>query len=330
VNAAPFHAALAGAPPGVVCRWQASGRVRIRLAWWQAGARGTVFLLPGRTECIEKYGRAAGDLTGRGYSVIAVDWRGQGLADRALADRMSGHVGTFAEYQQDLDAMLAAAAGAGLPRPWFLLGHSMGGCIGLRALMRGVPVQAAVFSAPMWGIAMAPWLRPVARVVGRLAPPFGLGGRYTPTTGPANYLLEAPFEGNVLTTDRAMWAYMRAQLAAAPELALGGPSLTWFGAALAECRALAALPAPATPAICALGTAEKVVDVPPVHRRMAGWGNGALDLYPGAEHEIMMEVPAIRRRFLDRATALFEASRSQTPALALRMPALRMPGDGAR
>ena len=39
-----------------------------------------------------------------------------------------------------------------LPRPWRLLAHSMGGTIGLRALTRGVPVAAAVFSAPMWGI----------------------------------------------------------------------------------------------------------------------------------------------------------------------------------
>jgi hypothetical protein len=34
-----------------------------------------------------------------------------------------------------------------------------------------------------------------------------------------------------------------------------------------------------------------------------------LDLYPVAEHEILMEVPAQRRRFVDRAVALFEANR---------------------
>ncbi|NJS40455.1 MAG: alpha/beta hydrolase, partial [Rhodobacteraceae bacterium] len=46
-----------------------------------------------------------------------------------------------------------------------------------------------------------------------------------------------------------------------------------------------------------------------VHLRMAGWGAGQLDLYPGAEHEIMMEGPATRKRFFDRATALFDANR---------------------
>jgi lysophospholipase len=308
---APFHALQADAPPGATVVWAQSGAgargARIRLASWAAGDRGTVFLLPGRTECIEKYGRAAGDLVLRGFSVITVDWRGQGLADRALPDPLMGHVGDFAEYQEDLDAMLAEARRLALPQPWFMMAHSMGGCIGLRGLMRGLPVRAAVFSAPMWGIAMAAWMRPMAALVSAVAGPFGLLGRYAPSTSDATYLLQAPFEGNVLTTDREMWAYMRRQVAEVPALALAGPSIGWVRAALRECAALAAMPAPKLPAICGLGTVEKVVDVPPVHLRMAGWANGQLDLYPGAEHEIMMEGPATRARFFDRAAALFDA-----------------------
>ena len=306
---APFHAALADGPPGAVCVWLMSGAARIRVAWWRAGDKGTVLLLPGRTECIEKYGRAAGDLVARGYSVITIDWRGQGLADRALPDPMTGHVDDFAEYQTDLDAMLAEAARAGLPEPYYMVAHSMGGCIGLRALMRGLPVRAAAFSAPMWGIAMAAWLRPVASFVSTLAGPLGFAHRYAPTTGGQAYLVAQPFDGNVLTTDREMWDYMRRQVVEVPKLGLGGPSIAWLKAALKECGALARMPAPKVPAICALGTAEKVVDVPPIHLRMAGWAEGRLDLYPGAEHEIMMEGPADRARFFDRATALFEANR---------------------
>lgn len=306
---APFHAHLADGPSDPHCVWAQAGSVRIRLGWWNSGRKGTVLLLPGRTEYIEKYGRAARDLLAHDYSVMVVDWRGQGLADRLLSDPLVGHVDSFAEYQEDLDAMLAMAAEAALPRPWFLMAHSMGGCIGLRALMRGVPVQAAVFSAPMWGISMAAWLRPFASVVAMVAPQIGLGARFTPTTGPQSYLLQVPFEGNVLTTDRTMWDYMRDQVLAVPEFGLGGPSLTWFGAALQECAALAARPAPTLPTICGLGTAEKVVDVPPIHLRMAGWVNGQLDLYPGAEHEVLMEGPAVRGRFIDRAASLFDAQR---------------------
>jgi lysophospholipase len=310
VTPAPFHAELADAPEGALAVWLTPGAMHIRVASWKAGDKGTVVLLPGRSECIEKYGRAARYLLRRGYSVITIDWRGQGLSDRALADPMSGHVDDFAEYQEDLDALLAEADRAGLPQPYFLMAHSMGGCIGLRALIRGLPFRAAAFSAPMWGIAMSAWLRPVAQVFTAMAAPFRLAHRYAPTTGPESYLLQVPFEGNVLTTDREMWAYMRDQVRAVPEFALGGPSLAWLRAALRECSDLAARPAPAVPAICALGTLEKVVDVPPVHLRMAGWANGQLDLYPGAEHEIMMEGPAVRARFFDRATALFDAHRA--------------------
>lgn len=307
---APFHAALADGPVGGRAVWlRTADQVRIRAAIWRGGDKGTVVLLPGRTEYVEKYGRAAGDLVARGWSVIAVDWRGQGLADRALADPMLGHVQDFDQYQRDLDAVLTCAETEGMPGPRMLMAHSMGGCIGLRALYRDLGFRAAVFSAPMWGILMAAWQRPLAQVVTALAAPFGQAHRYAPGTGDKTYVAEAAFQGNVLTTDRGMWEYMRTQVLAHPEMSLGGPSLGWLRAALMECGALAIQAAPRVPAICALGTAEKVVDPAPIHLRMAGWANGALDLYPGAEHEIMMEGAAVRARFFDRASALFDANR---------------------
>jgi len=50
------------------------------------------------------------------------------------------------------------------------------------------------------------------------------------------------------------------------------------------------------------------VDVAPIHLRMARWPKGRLELYPSAEHEVMMETPALRARFFDAAAALFEAN----------------------
>lgn len=309
-GAAPLFADLAEGPSGGRALWlRTADDVRIRAAIWGDGGRGTVFLFPGRTEYIEKYGRAAAVLAAQGYVTLVVDWRGQGLADRAFADRLIGHVGQFDEYQRDVDALLGLAGQDGLPRPFHLLSHSMGGCIGLRSLMRGLPFASAVFSAPMWGISMAAWSRPIAHLLGRLAAPFGQAHRYAPGTGGQTYVLAAPFQGNVLTTDPGMWDYMRRQVTAQPDLALGGPSLGWLGAALRECGALAALPAPSTPAITALGTAEKVVDVAPIHLRMAGWASGRLDIYQGAEHEVPMETPVHRSRFFDAAVAQFAAHR---------------------
>lgn len=312
---APLHERLADGPPGGRAFWlRTSDRVRIRIAVWAPeGAKGTVVLLPGRTEFVEKYGRAATDLAQRGYATLAVDWRGQGLADRALADPLTGHILHFDEYQRDLDAVMGAAVTFGLPDPSYLLSHSMGGAIALRALMRGLPFRATVFSAPMLGIRIAPALRPVALALAGASGAAGLSHHYAPGTAAISYVASAPFAGNVLTTDPEMFAWMKAQLAAVPELALGGPSLGWLNAALTECRRLAARPSPPVPALTILGPAERVVHLPPIYARMRRWPGGRLIEIPGAEHEVIMEGPAIRRAFFDAAVSLFDAHPGQHP-----------------
>lgn len=306
---APFFAALADGPARVQVAWlTTTDGQRLRAAYWPLdGAKGTVVLMPGRSEYIEKYGRAAGDLARRGYACVTVDWRGQGLASRAYDDRRIGHVDDFDAYQRDTDALLDWAVAQAVPGPLFLLGHSMGGCIGLRAALRGLPFRALAFSAPMWGISLAAWMRPLAPWVAQISVWMRQAHRYAPTTGGTTYVLSVPFAGNVLTTDAEMWDYMRHQMAQAPDLALGGPSMGWLHAALRECAALSARPSPALPCLTALGTAEKVVDTAPIHLRMAAWPGGRLDLYPGAEHEVMMEQPAHRVRFFDSVCALFDA-----------------------
>ena len=311
MSAAPYFADVADGPGDGAGFWLTTqDGVRIRAGLWNGGAqRGTVFLLPGRTEYVEKYGRAAGVLAAAGYTTLSVDWRGQGLADRALRDPMAGHVGDFAEYQLDMAALIAFAEARGLARPWYMLAHSMGGCIGLRSLVSGLPFKAAALSAPMWGILMADWMRPFARVLSTTSRLLAFDGRYAPGTGPVNYVTAVPFVGNTLTTDAEMWDYMRRQALACPQMSLGGPSLGWLKAALDECGALAALPSPAYPVICALGSQERIVDVRPIHDRMGRWPGGRLDLYSGAEHEILMERPATREAFLARSVTLFEAHR---------------------
>lgn len=307
--AAPLYDDVADGPSGGRAYWlTAADGVRLRAAIWPGGTLGTVLVLPGRTEYIEKYGRAAGDLAKRGFVTLTLDWRGQGLADRALSDNMTGHVGHFSEYQKDLDALLDLANQQGLPRPFYILAHSMGGCIALRGLLRDMPVQAVAFTAPMWGISISPWMRPVAIAVSTGAGWLGQAHRYAPGTSAKTYVLDAPFANNVLTTDPDMYAYMRQQSGLHPDLALGGPSMGWLHAALCECYALSALPAPKTPALCALGTAERVVDTTPIHIRMRSWRGGRTDLYPGAEHEIMMETPAMRQRLFDSVADHFRTN----------------------
>lgn len=307
MTAAPLFADAAGGPDGAAWWLDCEDGVRIRMAIWPKGNRGTVLLFPGRTEYVEKYQRAAADLAARGYACVAIDWRGQGLSDRHAGNRRVGDVADFVHYQKDLRAVLAKLNELGQGGPFYLICHSMGGCIGLRALHDGLAVKAVAFSAPMWGIRMAPGVTPVARVLSLSATALGQGLRFAPGTSAECYAETAPFAGNVLTSDRETYGWMQAQLQAHPDLALGGPGMRWLHLALAECARLTAMAAPAMPAYCALGTAEKVVDPAPVHALMQRWPNGTLDLIDGAEHEIMMEIPATRARFFDAAAALFGA-----------------------
>ena len=130
---APLYDDVAGGPPGGSALWlTCSDGVRIRVGFWrpEAAAHGTVLLFPGRTEYIEKYGPAAADLAERGFAMLAIDWRGQGVADRVTDDPQVGHVAHFPDYQRDVAAALETAVQLDLPRPFHLLAHSMGGCIG--------------------------------------------------------------------------------------------------------------------------------------------------------------------------------------------------------
>lgn len=309
-EAAPFRADLAEGPAGGGAVWlRASDGVRIRIGFWPGGTQGTVILLPGRTEYVEKYGRTAADLVRRGWSVVAVDWRGQGLADRILPDPMLGHVGAFLDYQHDLDAVVGwvfgAGQAAGLCGPLMMMAHSMGGLIGLRALHRGLPFGAAAFSAPMWGIHMPLWRRPTAAVLSRLRVKLPQDLHYAPTTSGKTYLLHAAFEGNLLTADREMWDYLHRHASDEKGFGLGGPSVGWVRDALRETRAMMRRPAPNVPAVVGLGGQERIVEPGPIHRRMQDWPGGRLDIYPDARHELPMEVPAVREAFFDRAAALY-------------------------
>ncbi|MBV7410188.1 alpha/beta fold hydrolase [Maritimibacter sp. DP1N21-5] len=310
MKAAPLYDDIARGPAGGKAWWlDCPDGLRIRLGHWPAsteGRKGTVLLFPGRTEYIEKYGPAAVAFTGAGFDMISVDWRGQGIADRAAAERLLGHVGHFDEYQIDVDRVMAAVEDLGLPKPYYLIGHSMGGAIGLRALHRNLPVNAAVFSAPMWGIGLSTFLRPVAWSLSWLSHSIGRGLSQAPSTARESYVQIAPFEDNQLTKDREMWDFMVGQLAAHPDLALGGPSVTWLYTALRECASLGRMPAPATPTLTFLGADERIVATEPVHALMGRWQNGQLIIVPNAEHEIMMEVPATREDFYARSIAHFE------------------------
>ena len=305
---APLYNDLAEGPEGGKAYWLiAPDGVRLRAAYWPGGDKGSVFLFPGRTEYIEKYGLAAAALKARGYGTLTIDWRGQGLAERFDSDTNLGDVGRFADYQLDVAELTQMAQALNCPRPWYLVGHSMGGCIGLRAMHQGLPVNAVAFSGPMWGISLSATMRPLAWALSWATHRLPWGKRYAPGTIRETYVLAEPYKDNMLTTDSEMFAYMKRHADAHPEMMLGGPSLRWLYEALRETRALRAMTPPDYAVITKLGGNDRVVDVGPIHEVMARWPRSKFEVVSGAEHEILMELPAIRNAFFDQAAEIFSA-----------------------
>lgn len=316
---APLFNDIAKGPPGGRAFWRlASDGVRVRVAHWprQDGTpeRGTVLLFPGRTEYIEKYGLTATELTARGFDMLTIDWRGQGLADRPDTERALGHVDHFDEYQLDLAEMLALAGELDLHGPFTMLAHSMGGCIGLRALHNGLDVAGACFSAPMWGIVMSTPIRPLAWGFSWALHRSPWKLTLSPGTARQTYVLAEAFDDNMLTTDAGMWDMMRDQAKTHPDLTLGGPTVGWLFAALTEMRALARMDAPRAPAVTWLGTHERIVEPAPIHDLMARWPGGRLELLQGLEHEVLMEGPKIRNRVYDAIEMLSEGRTATSAA----------------
>jgi len=81
--------------------------------------------------------------------------------------------------------------------------------------------------------------------------------------------------------------------------------MRWLAAALREMAALDALPSPGLPAICGLGTGDKIISQKAIRDRMAQWHNAKLTEYDSALHELLMERPVVRDDFLAQCIALF-------------------------
>lgn len=300
-------------PPGAAVSFiRASDGRRLRTASWQAPdrARGTVVLLQGRTEAIEKYFETVGELQARALAVATLDWRGQGSSARALAQPLKGHVGDFSEYLDDLDSLMKQVVEPTCPRPHYVLAHSMGGLIALHALHEW-PTRFACLAttAPLLGIRTP--LPALARVLARLGPAESFvpgGARFDP--------LAETFEENPVTRDPRRFARNVEIFRAQPTLALGSPTFGWVDAThRAMQRVFAPGFARAITAPVFIATAEEEILVcnRPQARLAAVLTDCRHVVIPGARHEILMERDDVRAAFWHHWEAFFDAGGSAAP-----------------
>ncbi len=208
--------------------------VWLRVATWRPTgrrpARGTVLLLGGRAEFIERFYETVQDLRRRGFRVVAMDWRGQGGSDRLLRNPRKGHVRRFRDYRRDLEAVFSQVM-ADMPRPWFAMAHSMGAAICLDAARAGeLPVDRLIALSPMLRIRLITRPRGAQALAETLCA-MGLGSRFIPGGG-ETAVSTKPYPGNRLTSDRARYDRNGALAAAHPQLAIGDPTIRWLTEAM--------------------------------------------------------------------------------------------------
>lgn len=291
-----------------------------------AKARGTVLLLEGRGEFLEKYARTVERLVLEGLAVLALDWRGQGGSPRLVPGTRRGHVGDFADYLEDLDLLLARARALGLPEPWTALAHSMGGHVALRHLAGGgSPIRRAALVTPMFDIALAPMSRPLVRLLARGARGLGGGRRYA--LGQRDPPTRCRFEGNPTTSCPEGFAEWWEVLRRHPERRVGGVTWGWLEAALRSIEASRApglLESVATPLLVLRAGDERIVCNRAIRRFVERLPAATLVDFPGARHDLLWERPEVRARVLDALVGFLlvgpDASLVAAPASARSAP----------
>ncbi|MCL6250978.1 alpha/beta hydrolase [Altererythrobacter sp. KTW20L] len=296
-------------PSGAIERkWRAADGHAIRLIDWpapDAGAppRGAILFMAGRGDAYEKYLETFEHWRRQGWQVSGADWRGQAGSGRLGNDPVTGHIGDFTHWVDDLAALWSQWA-TGKQGPLVLAGHSMGGHLVLRAVAENAlsPEPAAlVLSTPMLGVHpqwLPLWLQGAAsRLMTMLGDPRRPAWKWSEKPG------ELPLDRQALLThdparyaDEGYWRDTRA------ELVMGPGSWGWVDAASRSMRKLArpgVLEAVRLPVFLLSTTGDKLVSWRASRRAAARLPDVEfLELGPEAAHEILRECDPVRDKAL--------------------------------
>lgn len=291
-------------------------RIRFGSVFPPGTARGVVVALPGLGEFCEKYFETARDMLARNLAFWILDWQGQGRSDRYFPKSQKRHSTGFEGDLKDLHTFVtdyvrpAVTDPSGARLPAILLGHSMGGNIGLRYLVSHPGFfDAAAFSGPMLRI------RALKGLSGKAA--WGLTGFFSRAMGRA-YAFGAtdwrpmhrpPPPLNPVSADPARARLHNAWFMHDPALQVGGVTFGWVHEANRSCAALMArgvLESIDIPCLVAIPDRDLLVDPSATRRAAARLKKGRILELRGCLHEVLMERDVHRNAFLEAFDALLK------------------------
>ena len=262
----------------------------------------SVVVLPGLSEFGEKYFELCRDLNAQQMNVFIIDWFGQGKSGRYFKDTNKRHSHGFDEDLHDLDMAMSTIITPNNNAPLVMIGHSMGGNIGLRYLCEHPDMfKAAAFSAPFLGlkeVAIVP--RPITRALlatmNKLMPT-----AYGPGQKDWSADLRESDERSKFSGDPVRDRIHNYWCETDPTLQQGGVTWGWICAAFRSCFTLkGALKSKSikTPLLIAKAGQDEIVDNNAIDDA-AETLDAKLMTFDTAQHEIFMETDDIRRVFLD-------------------------------
>ncbi|BCL71560.1 lysophospholipase L2 [Vibrio nigripulchritudo] len=272
-----------------------------------------IVVVNGRIESTWKYQELFFDLFQQGYDVYSYDHQGQGLSDRLLDNPELGHVVEFQDYVEDLDLMVSQFHVERYDES-FLLGHSMGGAIIARYLQThpSAPFQAAALSAPMFGLNLSWYMKPIAKTLSRIISSFSKAPDFAPGQGP--YWIK-PFENNPLTFSKTRYTWFRELYETMPQLKLGGPSSHWVWQSLIAAQQCVKHAADIKTPLLLLQAGDDIIVSNEAQSafinnlKHANLPNDKLVL-PDSRHELLFERDHIRNVALSKILGFFQSKQS--------------------
>ena len=276
---------------------------KLRYALHPASGRplqGTVIILHGRNECIEKYFETMQDLSRRGFSCATFDWIGQGGSDRLISDPMRGHITKFERYIADFNHFFENVALPDCRAPFYVLAHSTGSLVALLA-SPGLTnrIRRMVLISPLLSLTNQPLgHKQIRRLTGFLSL-IGLGSSYMADGARPREML--PFKGNKLTSDPVRYRRNSVIFEQHRELGLGGPTARWVHA---SCLAMDTVLDPdfkariQIPTLIIAAGADQIVSNATIERFARGMRSTALVTIDGGKHELLQEADLYREQVL--------------------------------
>ncbi|MGH6854380.1 MAG: alpha/beta hydrolase, partial [Aestuariivirga sp.] len=305
-------------PAGAICvPVKTRDGKNLRAMYAQAeNPKGTVVVIGGRGDFMERYFETMRDLLARGFAVASFDFRGQGGSQRLLRNPLRNHVGDFRDYDEDFAAVMTQVVIAQCPKPYLALAHSTGGHVLLRNLRRRNWFARAVVVAPLVGLLYGLWPLALVRVLVFLSTSLGLGWMFLPGQKHES-LGRDDFPDNPLTSDRTRWMRDSITLERAPQLGVGAPTFSWLKAARKSTAALKSMRLRerfTCPVLLVAAGLDRVIDNEAMHRFADRIPGIAIVVIRESLHDILTERDEIRNQFFAVFDAFIEDSEQRAAA----------------